>query len=63
MASYHFADQEALLYRLASAEQEVVFLVGSALTKSVHGVPGVPGDLFRAGRVRRAVVCPLVVWR
>lgn len=43
MASYHFADQEALLYRLASAEQEVVFLVGSALTKSVHGVPGVPG--------------------
>ena len=43
MTDYHFADQEALLYRLASAEQEVVFLVGSALTKTTHGVPGVPG--------------------
>jgi len=43
MTALHFADQEALLYRLASAEQEVVFLVGSAVTKSAHNVPGVPG--------------------
>ena len=43
MTEYHFADQDALHYRLASADQEVVFLVGSALTKTTDGVPGVPG--------------------
>ncbi len=50
-----FQGARALLNRLAHADREVVFVVGSALTMSARGVSGVPGVWHMTERVVAAV--------
>src|SRR6185369_6260943 len=51
-----FETRETLLYRLAAATREVVFLVGAPLTAPGAGAPlGVPGVAAMVSRIRARI--------